>query len=76
MRGHVGQDCRERHDMERSMLGNREMMLAVLVGGESKMAAGLANDRVAELAKSLSEIASRQIAGKPHTLPAESYRFA
>lgn len=52
------------------------MMLAVLVGGESKMAAGLASDQVAELAKSLIEIASRQIAGKPHTLPAESYRFA
>ena len=49
------------------MLGNREMMLAVLVGSESKMAVGLASDRVAELAKSLSEIASRQIAGKPHT---------
>ena len=66
MCGHVGQDRRERPDTERSMLGNREMMLAVLVGGESKMAAGLASDQVAELAKSLSEIASRQIAGKPH----------
>jgi len=49
------------------MLGNRVMMLALLVGGESKMAAGLASDRVAELVKGLSEIASRQIAGKPHT---------
>ena len=67
MCGHVGQDRRERPDTERSMLGNREMMLALLVGGESKMAAGLASDPVAELAKSLSEIAPRQIAGKPHT---------
>jgi hypothetical protein len=49
------------------MLGNGEMMLAVLVSGESKMAAGLASDCVAELVESLSEIASRQIAGKPHT---------
>ena len=49
------------------MLRNREMMLAMLVGGESKMAAGLASNRVAELVKSLNEIASRQIAEKPHT---------
>lgn len=49
------------------MLGNREMMLALLVDGESKMDISLASDRVAELAKGLGEIASRQIAGKPHT---------
>ena len=53
MRGHVGQDCQERPDTERSMLRNREMMLVVLVGGKPKMAAGLASDQVAELAKSL-----------------------
>jgi len=49
------------------MVGNCKVMLAVLVGGESKVAAGLAADRVTEFAKNLSEIASRQIAGKPHT---------
>ena len=49
------------------MLGNREVVLAVLVGSESKVAAGLASDGVPELAKKLREIASRQIAGKPHT---------
>jgi hypothetical protein len=43
------------------------MMLAVLVSCEAKMAAGLAGDQVPELAKRLSEIASGQIAGKPHT---------
>jgi len=58
MSGHVGQDCRERPDTDRSMLGNREMMFALFVGGESKMATSLASDRVAELAKGLSEIAS------------------
>ena len=44
MRSSVGKDCRECPDTERSMLGNRKMMLAVLLGGKSKMAAGLAGD--------------------------------
>ena len=44
------------------------MMLAMLECGESKVTAGLAGDRVTELAKGLSEIASGQIAGKPHTV--------
>jgi len=47
--------------------GDRQMMLAMLVGGEPKVTAGLAGNRVAEFAKSLSEIAPGQIAGKPHT---------
>ena len=67
MRSHIGEDCRERANTKRGMLGNREMMLAVLVGSKAEMAAGLASDGVAELAKRLSEITSRQIAGKPHT---------
>jgi hypothetical protein len=41
------------------------MMLAVLVGSKAEMAAGLASDGVAELAKRLGKITSRQIAGKP-----------
>lgn len=36
-------------------------------GGKSKVAAGLASDRIAELAKDLSKIAPGQIAGEPHT---------
>lgn len=49
------------------MQGNRQMMLAVLVSGKSKVAAGLASDRITECAENLGEVASRQIAGKPHT---------
>jgi hypothetical protein len=41
------------------MLRNREMMLAMLLGGELKMASGLAGDGVAEFAERLSEVASR-----------------
>lgn len=43
------------------------MVLAMLKRGETKMATGLASDRVTELSKGLSEIVSRQISGKPHT---------
>jgi hypothetical protein len=53
MCSHIGEDCRERADTERGMLGNREMMFAVLVGSKAKMAAGLASDGVAELTKRL-----------------------
>jgi hypothetical protein len=49
------------------MLGNSEMMLAVLMGRKAEMAAGLVSDGISELAKILREITSRQIAGKPHT---------
>lgn len=43
------------------------MVFAMLVGGESKMTACLASNRVAEFAKGLSEIAPGQIAGEPYT---------
>lgn len=43
------------------------MVLTVLAGGESNVAARLTRNRVAELAKSLSEIAPGQIARKHHT---------
>ena len=39
----------------------------MLKGSQSKVTAGLTGDRVTELAKGLSEIASGQIAGKLHT---------
>ena len=42
MCSHIGKDCGKRTNTKRGMLRNREMMLAVLVGGESKMASGLA----------------------------------
>jgi hypothetical protein len=43
------------------------MLFAVLVRREAKMAAGLAGYTITELPKRLSEIAYRQITGKPHT---------
>ena len=46
------------------MLGNRKVVLAVLVGRQAKVAASLASDGVAALSKNLSEITSRQIAGQ------------
>lgn len=67
MCGHIGENGRKGADAKRRMLGNREMMLTMLVGGESEVTACLAGHRVAELAKGLSEITSGQIAGKPHT---------
>jgi hypothetical protein len=41
------------------------MMFAVLLRRERKMVTGLAGYRITELAKSVREIASRQITGKP-----------
>ena len=43
------------------------MMFAVLVRREAKIATGSAGYRITKLAKRVSEIASRQITGKPHT---------
>ena len=67
MCGHLGENGRESPDAKRSMLGDREMMLAMLIGRQSKVTAGLTGHGVTELAKGLSEIASGQIAGKPYT---------
>jgi len=49
------------------MVRNRQMVFAMIEGGEAKMTARLASDRIAELTKYLGEVASREIAGKPHT---------
>ena len=49
------------------MLRDCQVMLAMLVGGQAKMTAGLAGDGVAELVECLSQVAAREIAGKPHT---------
>lgn len=67
MRGHISEKGGEGADAKRCMLRDREVVLAMLIGGESKVTAGLAGDRIAKLAKGLSEIAPGQIAGKPHT---------
>lgn len=67
MRGYIDENGGEGADTKRRMLGDREMMLTMLMRGESKMTACLAGNRVAELVKGLSEIAPGQIAGKPHT---------
>ena len=57
------------------MLGDCQVMLTMLLCGESEMTASLAADGITELAKSLSEIASRQIAGKPHTAMTSSWTW-
>jgi hypothetical protein len=49
------------------MLWDREVMFAMLMGGQAKMATGLAGDGIAELAECLGQVASREITGKPHT---------
>ena len=41
MCGHIGENGGERTDAKRRMLGDRKMMLPMLVGGESKVTAGL-----------------------------------
>jgi len=49
------------------MLRNGHMVLTVLKRGEAEVAPVLASDGITELPKDVGEIASRQIAGKPHT---------
>lgn len=63
----ICENGREGADAKRRMLGDCEMVLTVLKGGQSEMTAGLAGDRITEFAKGLGEIASGQIAGKPYT---------
>ena len=67
MCGHIGENGWRGTDAKRRMLRYCEMMLVLLIGDESKMATGLASDRVTELAKSLREVIPRQMVGKPHT---------
>jgi hypothetical protein len=67
MSGDISQDCGERSDAEWGMEGDRQVMFAVLVSGQSEVTAALARDRIAEFAKKFDEIASREITGKPHT---------
>ena len=42
--GNVGEDCGECSDAKRTMLWNRNMVLAVLGGRQPQMAAGLSCD--------------------------------
>ena len=63
MSGHIGENGRESPDAKRRVLGDRQMMLPMLIGGQSKVTAGLAGDGITELTKGLREIASGQIAG-------------
>lgn len=67
MRSDIGQDGRERSNAKWCMVRNRDVMLAVLLRCHAKMAAGLASDVIAEFVKGLGKIASREIAGQPHT---------
>ncbi len=63
----VSKDSRQGFNTEWAMLRDRQMMLAMLVSGQAKMTAGLASDGVAELVEYLSQVATREIARKPHT---------
>lgn len=67
MFGDIGKNGRQCTDPKRGVLRDREMMLTMFVSGESHVTACLAGNRVAELAKSLGEVAPGQIARKPHT---------
>ena len=48
-------------------MGDSEVMFPMFSCGEAEMATSLASDAIAELAESLREVASREVAGKPHT---------
>ena len=63
----VSKDRRQGSNTEWAMLRDCQMMLAMLVGGQAKMTAGLAGDGVAELVECLGQVAAREITGKPHT---------
>ena len=53
MCGYIGENSGESTDAKRCMLGNRKMMLPMLMGGESEVTAGLTGDRITELTKGL-----------------------
>ena len=57
--GDVGEDCGECSDAKRTVLWNRNMMLAVLSGRQPQMTAGLSRNRIAELPKNMGDIGSR-----------------
>ena len=45
--GDVGEDCGKCSDAKRTVLWNRNMMLAVFSGRQPQMTAGLSRDRIA-----------------------------
>jgi hypothetical protein len=56
----------------RDMLRYRDVMFAMLGGGQAQMTAGLSTDTVAEDLERFSEICPRDIAGKPHRVRTSS----
>ena len=49
------------------VVGNHEMMLATLRGGQADVTAGLSCNLITELAEGLCEVIPRKVTGKPHT---------
>ena len=63
----ISKDGGQSSNAEWGMLRDCQVMFAMIARGETKVTAGLAGDGIAELAEGLGEVASREIAGKPHT---------
>ena len=66
MLGDVSDDARERAHSKRVVQRHGDVVLVVLVRGQTKMASGLPSDRLADLLQRVGELPPRDITRQPH----------
>lgn len=64
--GDLVQYCRKRADPQGVAVGDRDMMLTALLGGEPKMAPTLASDAVPQGLEEAGDVPARAIPRQPH----------
>lgn len=67
-----GKDGRQGADTQRIVVGNRDVMFAVLLRHQAKVAAGLPRYRVAEPFEAADQLLAGEIARYPHAASASS----
>lgn len=71
--GDLAQDCSQRPDFERVMIGNRHVMFAMLLGRQPQMTPGLPRDRVAEGLEPAGQRTPREVSGELHAAMTSSW---
>jgi hypothetical protein len=66
MRRNVAEDAGQRTNFERLMIWYRDVVLAMFIGGQPHVAAGLSRDLVAKWAQSFCQVRPRQVSWQLH----------
>lgn len=73
MRRHLAENCRKRSNLEACVVGNREVVLPLLLRGKPKVAAALPRDLVPICAESLGQVAPTQVPRQLHAAITSSW---